>query len=361
MTSNDDDRDDLGLDDDQIGRGLYAFGGWLSEALKGKEGRESFEEGMDRLSGNAPIPEIERALDHGISLGIDISERRRALRDLHERQLHESEAHPRPLVDRTRVENEAGETVGIRVIVSDPDAEVFTHSDAVLVWTSSEDLEEQFEKKIEVPFETFEIIENDPDGVTEFVIRNAALKDNQLGKGERKKVLEKSAEGDVATSVTDQENEDKSREAALDVVRNDPGRGMLVLEETGSRNAKILAGELVRRHPEIDVDDAEQLIAEAAAEIGINSLEEEYDHQFTPVAVEADPPPETEGSEGGTVIEDIADELDADLEDVKDVTDASALADRDLTDSEWSEPDDEDDDDDGGPVEPIEVADEEED
>lgn len=301
-----DDRDDLGLDDDTIGRALYEFGGWLSRLAGGSKGEEAWDEGTDRIGGDLSVDQIGAAIEDGIMRGASFSERRRALRAYHERDLEGAA----PLIDTTLIEDDAGDISGLRVLVSDPEAEVYTGQQHVLIRGDDVD------RRVETPISMPTITDEQREGVLEFVVREQRV--------------------DVAD---DPDVDVDGAEAALEIVEADPGRAMLVLEEGGSRNANVLAGKLLESYPAIDAVEAVSLIESAAKAKGLNALEEAYDDQL-------EAPPETEGST--TMPED----LDGFVEDIDELADADALT---HPESELA-----DDEDDGGPVDPIEVPDDEE-
>lgn len=207
--ADDDDRKpmDRRVSDDGVGEFLWNLGGVLSELAAGRQGRQTFQEGMNRLAPNASPGEIGAALEEGVLLGMHFNEKRKAMAEYHDAYGEHPEAGP--LVDVTIVENEAGDTIAHRVLVSDPSAAVYDGGDHVLVVSELEDGTAQ-RRRVDVPFGEWWIDREEGENVTQFTIR--AVKDVQGppddSEDERKERLGPSPDSDDASEATGQDAEE---------------------------------------------------------------------------------------------------------------------------------------------------------
>lgn len=132
-------------------------------------GRADLEAGLEQLAPDATEAEVHEALSAGILRGMSWSEKRRALRKWHDRNLEARDGPVLdPLVDVSRVEDESGEFVALHVLCSEPDVDVFRDDGSVLLVSPDA---YQFRERIAVPFRPFYVDHEDSDGVAEFYVR----------------------------------------------------------------------------------------------------------------------------------------------------------------------------------------------
>lgn len=239
----------IGASDEEVGEFLYHLGGAVSD-LFGR--RDDWDEGTDRLTGGAPDAAVGTALHKGVLAAMDAAEKRRAFREYHERAADEqpgAEASA-PLVDVSRIENEAGETTGLHVIHSSPEARVYAGEDHVLTITSDPRSGAEYQQTVGVPFGAFQVEHLDRENVTEFKIRRE----------------DQSAE---------------SRETLVEeIVLEQPGRAILAgIEadaEAGYENLHLLTAELLTRDPTWAPGNAAGAVEGAIGRVGLEALAARY-------------------------------------------------------------------------------------
>lgn len=293
----DSDRKDLGIGatDEEVGRFLYGLGAAISDAL----GRgDEWEEGTDKIAGDAPDAAVGGALHQGILASLNVAEKKRAFREYHEQAAAEAgdlEA-AEPLIDVREIENEAGEHVGLHVLHSAPDASVYAGDDHVLVITAGGEAGREHQQRIDVPFEAFRIEHLDAENVTEFKVR--------------RDVEAPSPAGDAL---------------AEEVVLDNPGRAILAgLEadaETGYENLHLLTAELLKRDPSWGPGNASGAIEGAIGRIGLERLEDRYDRSLADADVR-EQLLEIEGVESA----DLVDDREAEAADADEAADEAADA-----------------------------------
>lgn len=162
-----DDIDDRETAPDRV---LALAGDVLASLAPFGAGRDEWEAGLDELAPDATEAEIHEALSTGILRGLSWTEKRRALREYHDRAAEAGdEGALDPLVEVARVEDRVGGLIALHVLCSDPDVDVFRDEDSVLL-VSPDGYE--FRERIDVPFAPFRVDHEEADNVTEFYVRH---------------------------------------------------------------------------------------------------------------------------------------------------------------------------------------------
>lgn len=144
-------------------RGLYAAAGGNPEI---------FDDVWDDMLGEVDGRQIDGAIASGMYFGQSLAEQRRSLRDTAEMQGEGDD----PLVQVRELEQD-GEFAGLRVLCTDPEAEVFMSDNRLLVRG------DDFERAEPVLFDHGGIEKMDTEGVAEYVVHPAAADEDEDEEG----------------------------------------------------------------------------------------------------------------------------------------------------------------------------------
>lgn len=254
---------------------LYHATGKLYRYLAGFAGEDpdeverAYHDSFEEITAGADPVLIGDAIGHGIGLGFSLAERRRALQRYHDEVVRRELAPP--AYDAERIENEAGEVIGIRVLVSEPDCQFFVNAvdePELLVRTP-----EGGEVAVPLEFEAgpVEPVESG-ETVSEVIVRPE-------GWSSAADEMDEEPDDHQAEEAEDEPEEDlvcpevEYLDAAREVILEEPDLALAAAEE-GDTNLLRLAGKLIERNPSVPLEEAPDFIQQAIRRVGLDVLEE---------------------------------------------------------------------------------------